>query len=735
MTNDKGLLSRSMLLRHDVNVDLVLDGKSISIVIPAALFTIQDTGKLVDDNECIQMIYGSILNALSPDNSSWFTREKYAGIQEFFELKMNPVNGNRLHLRGFSYENWGTQFSIHYEYAAAILGRSALSDTFTFKFDLAKALSGNPALLATLSDRMISVNNRIWEDGLSRASFAIDERSASYRPKVTGIVDDEEDEITIESAFYVNKQGKRLPLDVNQDNEEDDLKSHESNPFDQNEYATPLGARPKPRMVNIPPTYDRNKSNHNRRPDYMQQHSDSTTQNGVRRYSCKLGNIPGTARNSNKNQAATLVFDVDETRDSRLAALITLGKDRIPEQRHRNVGSVTKEAQLDPICFLVWLESFVKRCFSKNIYCPSILSYLPNSYMGREWDSGGVPDEVLDKHVQFSAALKEDLLFVTSKQDKYHNIVSISRCGFSALHNIIRLACQILKDQVPNTTLLSYEDGSDITQHVKRVHEYILQCKLVGISLTEYQQWQNLIRGLPIKVRSMLETSAANEISQPGFDRLKNLPFNLRIENAAAFVLSECIDKGLLKDISATKKSQLVEHSQILKYFAKTKKCFYCGEDHLKNDCDKYMLVDKKTRQEKAPYVKQPYVKSPHPPKKNIHEVTVDEPKDTDEEIDIQYPSAEIGDHDEITSEEMEEVEKQFISVLNLDHEPFDESEYNCISVIKNGYENDESNIFDEEGFQQIMAYQDAIPYCRECASYDHLTANCPKTMVEGSAM
>jgi len=49
----------------------------------------------------------------------------------------------------------------------------------------------------------------------------------------------------------------------------------------------------------------------------------------------------------------------------------------------------------------------------------------------------------------------------------------------------------------------------------------------------------------------MLETSATNEISQPGFDRLKNLPFNLRIENAAAFVFSKCINKGLLSDISA----------------------------------------------------------------------------------------------------------------------------------------------------------------------------------------
>lgn len=118
-------------------------------------------------------------------------------------------------------------------------------------------------------------------------------------------------------------------------------------------------------------------------------------QTGIRRYSCKLGNIPGTSRNSDKNQAATLMFSDDETRDSRLAALTILGKDRIPEQRHRNVGTVTKEAQLDPTCFLVWYDSFVKRCVSKNIYCPSILSYTPNSYMGHEWDSGGVPDEVL----------------------------------------------------------------------------------------------------------------------------------------------------------------------------------------------------------------------------------------------------------------------------------------------------------------------------------------------------
>ena len=82
-----------------------------------------------------------------------------------------------------------------------------------------------------------------------------------------------------------------------------------------------------------------------------------------------------------------------------------------------------------------------------------------------------------------------------------------------------------------------------------------------------------------------------------------------------------------------------------------------------------------------------------------------------DDDVDIQYPSAEIDEYDEITSEEMEEVEKQFISVLNLDCDPFDESEYNCVAAVRNGLVNDGPDTFDEEGFTQIMSLQDAIPF------------------------
>ena len=78
--------------------------------------------------------------------------------------------------------------------------------------------------------------------------------------------------------------------------------------------------------------------------------------------------------------------------------------------------------------------------------------------------------------------------------------------------------------------LLTYSEGKDITVHVKRVHEYILQCTYVGIVIAPFQQWQYLISKLPHVVRAMLETSASNEIALAGYDRdsqASNLLFNL----------------------------------------------------------------------------------------------------------------------------------------------------------------------------------------------------------------
>jgi len=145
--------------------------------------------------------------------------------------------------------------------------------------------------------------------------------------------------------------------------------------------------------------------------------------------------------------------------------------------------------------------------------------------MGLEWESGGLPDEILDKYMIYSTALKQDLLYVTSLDENYSSIVSILKCDFSALHNLIKLACPILKDQVPDTALLIYKEAKCINHHVKQVHEYVLQSKLFGISMLEWQQWQVLIRGLLMTIRTILDTSAISEISQPGFEKDKKFSF------------------------------------------------------------------------------------------------------------------------------------------------------------------------------------------------------------------
>ena len=150
------------------------------------------------------------------------------------------------------------------------------------------------------------------------------------------------------------------------------------------------------------------------------------------------GNIPGTSLlKKQRPKSATLICNDSQTPELRTILLMTIATNRIPEQRHRNYGTVTNETMIDTKCFLVWYDNFEKRCLGKNIYCPGLKSYMPNSCMGLEWESGGVPDELLDKHTLLSNALKEDLMFAASKHDDYLNIISIAKCGFSALHNVI----------------------------------------------------------------------------------------------------------------------------------------------------------------------------------------------------------------------------------------------------------------------------------------------------------
>lgn len=106
---------------------------------------------------------------------------------------------------------------------------------------------------------------------------------AFYMPKMRG--DDDE---TIESAYYLNKQSKRLPLEINVDK---DIFRPLAATDDANQYTMPYITQK--RMVNTATMYNRHQSCQFRRPDSGPVTSTSI---GPRKHSCKLGNIPGYQR-------------------------------------------------------------------------------------------------------------------------------------------------------------------------------------------------------------------------------------------------------------------------------------------------------------------------------------------------------------------------------------------------------------------------------------------------------
>ena len=80
------------------------------------------------------------------------------------------------------------------------------------------------------------------------------------------------------------------------------------------------------------------------------------------------GNIPGTSLFKKECPlSAMLICGGDQTPATRHILLLTIASNRIPEQCHRNFGTVTKEVMIDTECFLVWYANLMRRSMGKNI--------------------------------------------------------------------------------------------------------------------------------------------------------------------------------------------------------------------------------------------------------------------------------------------------------------------------------------------------------------------------------
>jgi len=399
-------------IKCEIKIEIQLDGKSISCLIPSKhLSKDKDTGDIISNALCVQTLYGYIVNQTSQENCDWFNREQHEHVANFFNSKIDAFqeSGKRLHLRGLSYPHHGNgmAISILHDFAKLILQKYGLDKNFIFYFSLDKTLSADASLLATVT----TVWFVVWEEHLSRTSDSIlkkteGERLVIYVEKQCD-EDEDEDVSTTASAYYRNKDGNRLPLAANDRSTGFCIDNiHIGAPF-----ATPEDKKPRA-MVDIPTTYNKS-DNRNAVPprrtntyansnqnQYLNQHHSNQHhcsnqqhhsgqqhyQPGPRRYSIAQKNIPGASTRMSMllPLGKVLLYDVDETPESRLASLLAMASGRIPEQRHRNFGTATKESRIDKECFLVWYHSFVKRCVTKNIYCPDILSYIPTSYMGLE---------------------------------------------------------------------------------------------------------------------------------------------------------------------------------------------------------------------------------------------------------------------------------------------------------------------------------------------------------------
>jgi hypothetical protein len=141
---------------------------------------------------------------------------------------------------------------------------------------------------------------------------------------------------------------------------------------------------------------------------------------------------------------------------------------------------------------------------------------------------------------------------------------------------------------IANSKLLDYVQGTSIALHVRSVHEYVLQCSLAGTKFSHYQIWKMIIKFLPDSIRMILNTAGTNLIhNNMGSSSSKDTPYNLRLENVTAFIISELQDVNIKfpKQTSALKSDPL-DSPQIMAFQRKNRKCYIChATDHIASSC------------------------------------------------------------------------------------------------------------------------------------------------------
>ena len=167
-------------------------------------------------------------------------------------------------------------------------------------------------------------------------------------------------------------------------------------------------------------------------------------------------------------------------------------------------------------------------------------------YVNPIWEQNGNPIFVQKTFITKDRKwmLASSLISVTFVQ----RTLLVSVYGYQTLKSIMVPFCGVLKeDGITNQQHLNFKQGDSVPRRAKNMREYILESNYLGTQFSKYQEeFKLMIRNFPPKYRDFLETKATLLLnSDSNFDKHKNIPLELTIEQCATWILVTFEEGGI----------------------------------------------------------------------------------------------------------------------------------------------------------------------------------------------
>ena len=439
--------------------------------------------------------------------------------------------------------------------------------------------------------------------------------------------------------------------------------------------------------------------------------------------------------------------DPTVTDRQRFCTLESIATTKIPDERKRNYGTVSAYEAFDPICILGWYKNLESRCLRNGIYIPPLRTFLRQSYMGAEWESDFCPKDLYEKGTQMDVGVIADLRYLCSKFPDLMQTLMASIYGYQTLKSIMTRYCAVLKDDgIANQKHLNYKHGDSIPRRAQKVREYILSSNFLGSQFSKYQEFKMMIGNFPPKHRDFLETKATLLInSNLTFDKDKNIPFELTIEQCATWILVTFEEGGVpipsatptvRRSIAAidSKTTDIMTDTPSDEFLEKCidamrkRECWGCkSPDHTLDKCPTHGITSKSNMVDNSKVVKREPFKRDVPFKKHgkrVNAVVTDDikPDSLANETSGEDLCTTFGHLNDEEPTEVQDLDEHMVRRIAMEMK----DDYNACT--SNPFDTDLDFRYDDEYNCQDATINaiDVHEFCYQCGSPDHTHRACP---------